>query len=154
MDYYVGIENLHQDPQHFTFKEGREYGWVFDVIEPIVITKLMYLNDSADQVNRTVKLYKDERNLKELMYTENFMIDGYSWGFANTEEKEIILEKGRYAITGKIPHYKEAFYIPDKQVEFGQVGIEYITGLFQNINDVGWLTTSNVYLVSFEYTLK
>lgn len=154
IEYHYGVENINQDPSTFVFKEGREVGWLFDVIEPIVVTKLMFFNDTEQPINRTVKLYRDVRNIKEMMYFEDIMIDSNSWGFSDTEDKNVILEKGRYAVTGKVVNAGGCHYVPSEFVDFGQVGIKYVCGLMQNIKDIGWLTTNNVYLMSFEYTLK
>lgn len=156
MDYYYGIENITKDPSGFFFKEGRRFGWRFRVKEPIVITKLMYFNaEESDEIaRRKISIYKD------LPDSFKFITDRYvesasnTWGFEDIQDGEVILSEGDYMLLAKVPNYESVYYVHSDSVEFGSEGIEFLTGVFENINDIGWLKTPNCYLVSFEYYLK
>ncbi|MDF2534372.1 MAG: hypothetical protein K0R18_529 [Bacillales bacterium] len=142
------IENVNQEPVSLTFKEGREFGWRFDVLEMIVIKKLGFFNGQQVDISRDVKIYKGV----ELIFNQEIQVGTDTMGFEDTTQN-IQLNKGSYMITVKSPHGQPAFYAESKNVDFSEVGIKYITGVYQNISDVGWIQTPNCYLASFEFEL-
>lgn len=156
MEYYNGIEDIKRAPLEVFFKEGRRFGWIFSVTQPIKITKLMFFNDNEEEVQkRNITLYKVKtgRHHYEQISQQDVMAGPASWGFEDLPEEGINLQPGGYLVTLKTPHYASAYYVPSPEVDFGAEGIKFATGIFENINDVGWLETPNCYLVSFEYSL-
>ncbi|MNJ90088.1 hypothetical protein D3C87_76810 [compost metagenome] len=157
MDCYNGIEDIKRAPLTVFFNEGRRFGWIFSVTQPIIVTKLMFFNDDEEEVQkRNVTLYKVKvgRHEYEQIYQCDVTAGPASWGFEDVPDDGIELQPGGYLITMKIPHYASTYYVPFEDVEFGAKGIKFATGLFENINDIGWLETTNCYMVSFEYLLS
>lgn len=143
-----GIENVMQEPVSLTFKEGREFGWTFEVLQPISITKLGFFNGQTVELMRSIKLYKGMNTL----FHQDVTVGPDTIGFEDIKE-ELTLSEGTYIITVRSPHGTPAYYAESANVEFANIGIKYVSGTYQNINDVGWMYTPNCYLVSFEFEL-
>lgn len=147
---HYAIENVLQEPVSLSFKEGREFGWIFNVTKPIQITKLGFFNLLQTEVVRDVTLYKDQNNLKEFVYKLKVETGPDTMDFEDVVS-EVILDIGTYAVTVKVPHGGSTYFVNSQNIEFAQDGIVFVTGIYQNVNDVGWLLTPNCHLVSFEF---